>query len=90
MRKLNRDGLVTANTHRYIAITIYNGTRTFLLTIVNLLAAVGIALVSHNLPRMHAKFASNIEADGVLLHSAREHSLANHQPLVCISHWLRY
>ncbi|KAI8341144.1 hypothetical protein BC941DRAFT_415958 [Chlamydoabsidia padenii] len=43
MRKLNQDGLVTANFHRYIAIAIYNGTRTLILTIVNLLTVVGIA-----------------------------------------------
>ncbi|CAO3583940.1 unnamed protein product [Absidia cylindrospora] len=42
MRKLNREGLVTASTHQYISIAAYNCTRCLLLTIVNLISAVGI------------------------------------------------
>ncbi|CAO3585804.1 unnamed protein product [Absidia cylindrospora] len=44
MRKLDQDGLVTANTHRYLSMCIYNGTRTLLLTIGNLIAVVGIGM----------------------------------------------
>ncbi|KAI8086402.1 uncharacterized protein BX664DRAFT_335704 [Halteromyces radiatus] len=43
MRKLNKEGLIAVNAQQYFAIVIYNCTRTTLLTIVNLIAAIGIA-----------------------------------------------
>ncbi|ORZ10827.1 hypothetical protein BCR42DRAFT_422106 [Absidia repens] len=48
MWKLDQDGLVTANTHRYLSLCIYNGTRTLLLTIGNLIAVVGIGMKLDN------------------------------------------
>ncbi|CAO3629392.1 unnamed protein product [Cunninghamella blakesleeana] len=46
MKNLNRDRVVTSNIQRYIAIVVYNGARTFILTIGNLLSAVAIGTVS--------------------------------------------
>ncbi|CAO3647260.1 unnamed protein product [Cunninghamella echinulata] len=42
MNKLNKEGIITANVQRYVAIVVYNGARTFILTIGNLLSAVAI------------------------------------------------
>lgn len=46
MNKLNKEGIITANVQRYVAIVVYNGARTFILTIGNLLSAVAIGSVS--------------------------------------------
>lgn len=60
MNKLNRDRVVTTNIQRYLAIVVYNGARTFILTIGNLLSAVAIGTVS--LKQLKKKRILNLRA----------------------------